>query len=145
MKSVPNLISYLHDFFQNFSQSLAICFELFSFGVIFNPSLAPPASRQPTSPVAAPSRPSHGPKPCRPDCRRAAPTASRRSSSRRAAISAPVSRRSPPSPLRRRRAVVGSPCSAAVARSRRAPHTRAVPAPHCASGPSVVSAQRHSN
>jgi hypothetical protein len=32
MKSVPNLISYLHEFFQNFSQSLAICFELFSFG-----------------------------------------------------------------------------------------------------------------
>jgi hypothetical protein len=31
-KSVPNLISYLHEFFQNFSQSLAICFELFSFG-----------------------------------------------------------------------------------------------------------------
>jgi hypothetical protein len=36
MKSVPNLISYHHDFFQNFSQSLAICFELFSFRVIFN-------------------------------------------------------------------------------------------------------------
>jgi hypothetical protein len=36
MKSVPNLISYLHKFFQNFSQSLAICFELFSFGVILN-------------------------------------------------------------------------------------------------------------
>jgi hypothetical protein len=36
MKSVSNLISYLHEFFQNFSQSLAICFELFSFGVIFN-------------------------------------------------------------------------------------------------------------
>jgi hypothetical protein len=31
MKSVPNLISYLHDFVQNFSQFLAICFELFSF------------------------------------------------------------------------------------------------------------------
>jgi hypothetical protein len=30
-KSVPNLISYLYEFFQNFSQSLAICFELFSF------------------------------------------------------------------------------------------------------------------
>jgi hypothetical protein len=30
-KSVPNLISYLHDFFQNFCQSLATCFELFSF------------------------------------------------------------------------------------------------------------------
>jgi hypothetical protein len=32
MKSVPNLISYLHEVFQNFSQSLSICFELFSFG-----------------------------------------------------------------------------------------------------------------
>jgi hypothetical protein len=31
-KSVPNLIFYLHDFLQNFSQSLAICFEQFSFG-----------------------------------------------------------------------------------------------------------------
>jgi hypothetical protein len=30
-KSVPNLISYLHEFFQNFYQSLAIRFELFSF------------------------------------------------------------------------------------------------------------------
>jgi hypothetical protein len=33
-KSVPNLISYLHEFFLNFSQSLAIYFELFSFGEI---------------------------------------------------------------------------------------------------------------
>jgi hypothetical protein len=31
VKSVPNFISYLHEFLQNFSQSLAICFELFSF------------------------------------------------------------------------------------------------------------------
>jgi hypothetical protein len=36
MKSVSNLISYHHELFQNFSQFLAICFELFSFGVIFN-------------------------------------------------------------------------------------------------------------
>jgi hypothetical protein len=36
IKSVPNLIFYLHEFFQIFSQSLAICFELFSIGVIFN-------------------------------------------------------------------------------------------------------------
>jgi hypothetical protein len=36
MKSVSNLISYLHEFFQNFSQSTAIYFELISFGVIFN-------------------------------------------------------------------------------------------------------------
>jgi hypothetical protein len=34
VKSVPNLISYRHEFFQNFSQSLDICFELFSFGEI---------------------------------------------------------------------------------------------------------------
>jgi hypothetical protein len=39
-KSVPNLISYLHEFFQNFSQSPAICFELISFGVIFNSEIA---------------------------------------------------------------------------------------------------------
>jgi hypothetical protein len=50
MKSVPNLISYLHKFFQNFSQFLAICFELFSFGVIFNSKItherAPPVRRR---------------------------------------------------------------------------------------------------
>jgi hypothetical protein len=40
MKSVPNLISYLHKFFHNFSQSLSICFELFSFGKIFNSEIA---------------------------------------------------------------------------------------------------------
>jgi hypothetical protein len=34
MKSVPNLISYLQDFFWNFSQFLAIYFERFSSGVI---------------------------------------------------------------------------------------------------------------
>jgi hypothetical protein len=34
MKSVPNLISYLHEFFWNFSQFLAIYFERFSSGVI---------------------------------------------------------------------------------------------------------------
>ncbi len=50
MKSVPNLISYLHDFFRNFSQFLAIYFELFSFGVIFNSEIAdewaPPVRRR---------------------------------------------------------------------------------------------------
>jgi hypothetical protein len=35
MKSVPNLISYLLEFFWNFSQFLANYFELFSSGVIF--------------------------------------------------------------------------------------------------------------
>jgi hypothetical protein len=36
MKSVPNWISYLHNFFCIFSQLLAICFELFSSGSVFN-------------------------------------------------------------------------------------------------------------
>jgi hypothetical protein len=36
IKSVPNLISYLHKFSWNFSQFLAIYFELFSSEVIFN-------------------------------------------------------------------------------------------------------------
>jgi hypothetical protein len=36
MKSVPNLISYMHKFSWNCSQLLAICFELFSFGSVFN-------------------------------------------------------------------------------------------------------------
>jgi hypothetical protein len=36
MKSVPNWIFYIHEFFCNFSQLRAICFELFSSGSIFN-------------------------------------------------------------------------------------------------------------
>jgi hypothetical protein len=36
MKSVPNLILYLHEFFLNFSQFIAIYFKLFSSMVIFN-------------------------------------------------------------------------------------------------------------
>jgi sulfur relay (sulfurtransferase) DsrC/TusE family protein len=39
-KSVPNLITYLHEFFQNFSQSPAIQFELISFRVNFNSEIA---------------------------------------------------------------------------------------------------------
>jgi hypothetical protein len=35
-KNIPNLIFYLHDFFWNFSQFLAIYFERFSSGVYFN-------------------------------------------------------------------------------------------------------------
>jgi hypothetical protein len=99
IKSVPNLIFYLHIFFCNFSQFLAICFELFSFGVNFNSEItdertppvrrrtprvpthclashAPPPSRQyphaarPTaSPVAPASRPSRLPDSVRPDRR----------------------------------------------------------------------------
>jgi hypothetical protein len=49
MKSVPNLISYLHEFFWNFYQSLAIYFELFSSRVNFNSEItderAPPVRR----------------------------------------------------------------------------------------------------
>jgi hypothetical protein len=36
MKSVPNLVSYIHKFSGNFSQLLAIYFELFSFRSVFN-------------------------------------------------------------------------------------------------------------
>jgi hypothetical protein len=36
MKSVPNSISNLHDFFWNFSHFLAIYFDLFSFRGVFN-------------------------------------------------------------------------------------------------------------
>jgi hypothetical protein len=50
MKSVPNLISYLHEFFWIFSQFLAIYFELFSSGGIFNSENAdewvPPVRRR---------------------------------------------------------------------------------------------------
>jgi hypothetical protein len=40
MKSGPNLIFYLHKIFWNFSHFLSICFELFSFGMIFNSEIA---------------------------------------------------------------------------------------------------------
>jgi hypothetical protein len=50
MKSVPNLISYLHEFFWNFSQFLAIYFELFPSESKFNSEDAdewgPPVSRR---------------------------------------------------------------------------------------------------
>jgi hypothetical protein len=36
MKTFPNLIFYLYEFFWNLFQFLAIYFELFSSGVIFN-------------------------------------------------------------------------------------------------------------
>jgi hypothetical protein len=39
-KSVPNLISDLHKFFHNFSQSPAICFELFTFEEIVYSEIA---------------------------------------------------------------------------------------------------------
>jgi hypothetical protein len=75
-KSVPNLISYLHDFFKNFSQSLAICFELFSFGEIIYSKIAderaPPVRRRVRQRAAAawPPHPRHPPHAChrRPDC-----------------------------------------------------------------------------
>jgi hypothetical protein len=50
MKSVPNLIFYLHKIFGNFSQFLDFCFELFSIGVNFNSEIAderaPPVRRR---------------------------------------------------------------------------------------------------
>jgi hypothetical protein len=50
IKSVPNLISYLHDFFWKFSQFLAIYFELFSSESKFNSEKAdewgPPVSHR---------------------------------------------------------------------------------------------------
>jgi hypothetical protein len=50
MKSVPNLISYLHKLFWNLSPFVAIYFELFSSGVIFNSENAdewvPPVRRR---------------------------------------------------------------------------------------------------
>jgi hypothetical protein len=50
MKSVPNLISYLHKIFWIFSQFLSICSELFSSGSKFNSEIAdmrgPPVSHR---------------------------------------------------------------------------------------------------
>jgi hypothetical protein len=50
MKSVPNLISYLHDFFWNFYQFLTIYFELFSSRSKFNSKITdmrgPPVIRR---------------------------------------------------------------------------------------------------
>jgi hypothetical protein len=64
MKSVPNLISYRHEFFWIFSQFIDIYFELFSFGGIFNSEnadeLVPTAPRRRRCPnyLASP-RPDH--------------------------------------------------------------------------------------
>jgi hypothetical protein len=73
MKSVPNLISYLHKFFWNFSQFLAIYFELFSSGGKFKfrnrwhegPTCQPPLPAL-GPPVSVPSpRGCHAPAPRR--------------------------------------------------------------------------------
>jgi hypothetical protein len=167
MKSVPNSISYLHEFFQNFSQSLAIRFELFSFGVIFNSEIAderaPPVRRRPPLPRGCHAlrrcrdlKPLSGQRAARPDSRprsrrppdrlagaAVAPTtslAARPSPSCRAAVSAPVSRLSPPSPVRRCRAAVGSPCSgvAEPRRHRAAPPPRTCAVRHALRGPSEL-------
>jgi hypothetical protein len=72
MKSVPNSISYLHKVFQNFSQSLAICFELFSFVMIFNSEItderAPPVRRRGLKPLSGQraAHPDSSPHPRRP-------------------------------------------------------------------------------
>jgi hypothetical protein len=168
MKSVPNLIFYLHEFFQNFSQSLAICFELFSFGVIFNLEIAderaPPVRRRAPRPARLPIV-----------SRRARPPRSRRCSpdrlayraiARTAAVPCRLAHRSPIAVAPRRRLLAGeppfpavsrapapcfhrlieqrhcraapSPCSAAAARSCHAPRTWAVPAPCRGPGASVA-------
>jgi hypothetical protein len=63
MKSVPNLISYLHEFFQNFSQSPAIYFELISFGVIFNSEITDERRSPNRLASLVLTAPSPGPKP----------------------------------------------------------------------------------
>jgi hypothetical protein len=59
-KSVPNIIFYLHEFFQNFSQSPAIYSELISFWVNFNSEItderAPPVRRRATRRARAAAR-----------------------------------------------------------------------------------------
>jgi hypothetical protein len=69
-KSVPNLISYLHELFQNFSQSQAIYLELISFGINFNSEIADEWARAAAAwpPRAAPTpwlkaRPTAPPRP----------------------------------------------------------------------------------
>jgi hypothetical protein len=138
MKSVQNLIVYLHKFFWNFFQFLAICFELLSFGVIFNSEnadeRAPPVRRRPwlKAAVGTARRRRPGRLTDHAVAQTAAPAASPLARRRRFAVPAPVSRRSSPSPMRRRRAHVGSP-SSAVRRTgwpswaAPAPCTRAVP------------------
>jgi hypothetical protein len=134
-KSVPNLISYIHEFFHNFSQSPAISFELISFRVNFNSEIAdeqaPPVSRH------APCRqrglkPLSGQRVARPD---SAPLARARRQRCLAPHSAPArprlaltARRLPPRPSRRRPDRATAPTAHAptaavqsrVARTRRA-------------------------
>jgi hypothetical protein len=54
-KSVPNLISYLHEFLQNFSKSPTICFDQISFGYFINSEIAD--KRAPLVSRRAPRRP----------------------------------------------------------------------------------------
>jgi hypothetical protein len=65
MKSVPEWIFYLHEFSWNFSQHLAISFELFSFRNVFNSGIichwVPPLSLALSAPGLLISTPSpHG-------------------------------------------------------------------------------------
>jgi hypothetical protein len=140
MKSVQNLIFNLHDFFQNFSHFLAICFELFSFGMIFNsettdsgPHMLDPARRaRPTQqravatwlpravPLVRALRPLSGQRVARPD----------RLVDRAAVPTVPLSR--PP----------WSEATDAF-RRRAARHSPVDVAPRCATGPSTVSTQWH--
>jgi hypothetical protein len=143
--SVPNLISYLHEFFQNFYQSPTIYFELISFGVIFNPEIADkraplvsrralrrasrPLARLPTasrrrpesrlaSAAAAPTGRVRAPAVRAVPSPLPPPRAPARRPSHHVTVSAPVSRRLPAVSVRPRRA---------VARRRAAP-PRALPA-----------------
>jgi hypothetical protein len=134
MKSVPNFISYLHEFFQNFSHFLAICFELFSFRMIFKseitdsrPHLSDAArragpARQPAvaawlpraARLARTLRPMSGQRAARPDspALAPAPTAPRLARAVVAPTASPIVSPSQPKPLaRRRRAAIPAPVS----------------------------------
>jgi hypothetical protein len=119
VKSVPNLISYLHEFFQKFSQSVDICFELFSFGEFVYLEIAAGVKHRQL------------PRPCR-----AAPD-SRALTRARPTVASPAPPASRPPHTRRRRA-------RQPPRSRRRPDRRGPkpptpgPSPSCAARPSLL-------
>jgi hypothetical protein len=130
MKSVPNLISYLHEFSWNFSQFLAVCFELLSLRSVFILEIAdvwdPPVSlplSAPGPPVCAPSpHGCHAPTPC---LKGTVGAARIRPDSRPHPDHAPP----PTAAVRSHTAIHSRPCVSDAPRHRHRPATPAVSAP----------------
>jgi hypothetical protein len=136
MKSVPNLISYLHEFFQNFYHFLDIYLELFSFEMIFNSEITdsgPHLSDAACRAVARGLKPLFGQRTARLD----SPTSCAPPSPRPPRADRPTARQRPPARLAARAAVPTAAVRSRIARTA-APatspltyHRRAAPPSPC--------------